>query len=69
MSSQWKPLSSLKPGQANTYVDRNREMSAQQKLIEQKKREIEKKLIDKKRHDGGGSGNMDQTSGSGSGSK
>lgn len=44
-------------------------MSAQQKLIEQKKREIEKKLIDKKRHDGGGSGNMDQTSRSGSGSK
>ena len=52
MASQWKPLPGLKPGQRIlTPAERNQELSAQERLIEQKKKEIETKLMEKRRHE------------------
>jgi len=56
MMSQWKPLPQQKmplPGGATpaNFVDRFREMNSQERLIEQKKREIEQKEFAKKQQD------------------
>jgi len=57
MMSQWKPLPQQKkimlPGGATpaNFIDRFREMNSQEQLIEQKKREIELKEVEKKRQD------------------
>ena len=64
MSSQWTPLPSKKAEQkpppagslpsgatpAN-FIDRFREMNQQEQLIEQKKREIERKAMEKKKQE------------------
>ena len=60
MSGQWRPIqptdSTFKGKYSSTgalvpYVDRNKEMSNQEQLIQQKKREIEQRLAEKKRQD------------------
>jgi len=61
MSSQWTPLPAKKPepkppiagslpsgATPANFIDRFREMNQQEQLIEQKKREIERKAMEKK---------------------
>lgn len=69
MSFQWKPVPAVqKPGQkipaatATGFIDRFKEMNAQEQLIEQKKREIEQKLLEKKRLERSQSGQNVETS-------
>jgi len=57
MMSQWKPLPQQKklplPGGATpaNFIDRFREMNSQEQLIEQKKKEIELKEVEKQQQD------------------